>query len=258
MYTLIDTRLPWSKFNKSLHEVDEFTNYYSERGASLVGHIKTFLMNAIDAQFESSRHISEWFSLITPLLKTHVILFTDHTAGKANAQNRLMQKVLADGVHRLELAQIDVELISSNLNEGNVTLTTLVKQFEIDFDERSAFFKTKLHHIKGEVPRKFGDILGEHERKAIVELKARLAEVSKFFINLRGLVKNALAEITKAESATGEQIMVFAELLHESEKLQDFESIEIDSELNNSIVKAAQNLLAESDEYVKKHRDTDK
>lgn len=250
--------MPWSKFNLSLHEVDDFTNYYSEKGAFMVGHIKTYLMNAIDAHFESSRHISEWFSLITPLLKTHVVLFTDHTAGKANAQNRLMQKVLADGVRRMELAQVDVELISSNVNEANAALTSLVKQFEIDFDEKSQFFKLKLNHIKGETPRKFGELPSERDKRAIAELKFRLAEVSKFFINLRGLVKNALPEMTKIESAMKEQIMVFKELLNESEKLQDFESIEIDSELNNSIVKATQNLLAKSDAYVKKYRATDK
>lgn len=256
LYNSIDTRLPWSKFRKSLHDIDEYTNYYSEKGAALAGNTKTYLLNAIDAHFESSRHISEWCSLITPLLKTHAVLYTGYTASKANAQNRLMQKVLTDGVHRTELSQIDVELISSNLNEANETLSKLFKQFEIDYDEGSSFFKIKLNHIKGDLPRKFGDMYGEREKKAVADLKAQLAAVLKFYINLRGLVSGALAEIMSIAAVTEEQTMVFEELLHESEKLTDFESIEIDAELNGSIAKTTQDLLAKTDKYVKEQRGT--
>lgn len=213
-------------------------------------------MNAIDSHFEASRHISEWCSLIMPLLKTHVVLFTEHTASKASAQNRLMQKILADGVHRTELAQIDIGLIASNLNEANETLFKLFKQFEIDFVEGSEFFKIKLNHAKAEIPRGFGDLNGERGRKAIADLKIKLSIVSKFFINLRGLVDDALLQITQIETETEEQIMLFEELLHKSEELKDFEPIEIDPELNDSIVKITQKLIAKSDEYVKKQKDT--
>lgn len=254
LYNCVDLRLPWSKFKSQLHEFDEYTNYYSEIGASLVGNIKTYLMNAIDAHFEASRHISEWCSLIMPLLKTHFVLFTGQTASKANAQNRLMQKIVADGVHRTELAQIDIGLISSNLNEANETLTKLFKQFEIDYVPESEFFKVKLHHAKAEMPRGL-DLNGERAKKAVADLKVKLAGVSKFFINLRGLVDDAVLQITKIETDTEEQIMLFEELLHESEKLKDFDPLEIDTELNNSIVKNTQKLIAKSDEYVKKHKD---
>lgn len=222
----------------------------------MVGTIKTYLMNAIDAHFEASRHISEWCSLIMPLLKTHFVLFMGHTASKASAQNRLMQKILGDGVHRTELAQVDIGLIASNLKETNETLTKLFKQFEIDYVQGSEFFKVKLHHAKAEMPRGFGGLSGEREKKAIADLKVKLALVSKFFINLRGLVDDAALQITKIETDSEEQIMIFEELLHESEKLKDFEPIEIDTELNNSIVKDTQKLIAKSDEYVKKHKDT--
>lgn len=214
-------------------------------------------MNAIDARFEASRHISEWCSLIKPLLKTHFVLFTGHTASKARAQNRLMEKILADGVHRTELAQVEIGLIASNLNEANETLTKLFKQMEIDYDPESEFFKVKLYHAKAEIPRKLGDWNGERQKKAVADLKVKLAMVSKFFINLRGLADDAALQITKIEDDTEEQIMLFEELLHVSEKLKDFEPLEIDAELNNSIVKNTQELIAKCDEYINKHKDVE-
>lgn len=255
LYNGVDTRLPWTEFKKQLPDFDKYSNDYSGDGATLVGNIKTNIMNAIDAYSEASRHISEWTGLVMPFLKTHAQLFTDHTASKANTQNRLLQKVLGDGVHRTRIAQTELEKISTNLDAADNTINKLFKQFELDYDENSDFFQTKLFHTRPVVDtRKIREKFGRDWRKATDELKQRLSKVSKYYINLRGLVKQASLNITEIEIALKAQIRDFKELRDKSEKLNDFETIVNDTELFNTIVKATESLIAKCDEYAKKHR----
>lgn len=253
LYGGVDTRVPWTEFKKILPVFDKYSNDYSAKSAFLVGNIKTNIMNAIDEYFESSRHISEHCSLVMPLLKAYAQLFSDYSASKAKTQNLLLQKVLGDGVQRTKLAQNELEKISTNLHSADNTLSKLFKQFDVDYDEDSDFFKTKLYHTKPPPNSKLSEKFRIDMRKAIAELKGRLSNVSKSFINLRGSVSRASLDITEIEIALKAQVRDFKELRDESEKLNDFESVDDDTELLVSIAKATGNLIVKCNDYVRSH-----
>lgn len=200
-------------------------------------------MNAIDEHFDASRHIKEWCLLVVPFLKPYVQLFTGHTASKADTQNLLLKKVLADGVERIKLAQDKLEVISKHFNEIVFTLPTLFRQFEVDFDENSKFFQTKLP-----ATWTFGS-----NKKAIAQLKNRFATVSRYFINLSGSLSRASAFITQTKAALRIYMQHFDELNAESQKLNNFKSIADDPELLDGLVKITQNLISKCIAYEQRH-----
>lgn len=232
MYKGIDTDVPWAIFKSKLPFIDAYSNEYSVSSATSVGSIKTNLMNAIDEHFEAKRHVSEWCQLTTPFLKPYIKLFTAHSASKAETQNRLLQKVLSDGVAKIKLAQSKLEIISKNFNLIVFTLPTLFQQFEIDFNENSKFFNTKLPY------KRFGS-----NKKAIAILKDRLATVLNFYINLNGSLSQASHYITQTKAKLKIQIEHFEKLNNQSQKLENFKSIADDPQLIEDIVKATQNLI---------------
>lgn len=255
LYSSVDTRLPWTEFKRVLPEFDKYTNDYSGKVAGMVGSIKTNILNSIDAYYEASRHVSEWSSLSSPLLKAHAQLFSDYSASKSQTQNRLLQKILGDGVQRMKTAQNELEKISNNFNAADGTLTALFKQLELDYDEDSDFFQTKLFHVRPTTnTRKLTDKFGRDVRKAIAELKERFSKVSKFYINIRTLVKQASLDMTDIEIAMKAQIRDFKELKKQSDILTDFVSVVDDREHFNSIVKSTGNLIVKCNEYTQTHR----
>lgn len=54
---VIDRVIPWKEFNETLVELDRFRKDYSTESAELIGHIKTLMMNGIDAYFSASQAV---------------------------------------------------------------------------------------------------------------------------------------------------------------------------------------------------------
>lgn len=48
---IVDRVIPWKTFNETLVELDKFRKDYSTESASIIGEVKTHMMNGIDAYF---------------------------------------------------------------------------------------------------------------------------------------------------------------------------------------------------------------
>lgn len=56
---IVDRVIPWKTFNETLVELDQFRKDYSVESAALIGEVKTFMMNGIDAYFAASQNVYE-------------------------------------------------------------------------------------------------------------------------------------------------------------------------------------------------------
>lgn len=249
MYTAMESKVPWTRFNTSLVNFDKFRKLYSVLSAPLVGNIKTSMMNAMDAYFHATRHILDWCSLIVPLLGAHIRLFTEHSAFKAQAQNRLLQTVLTDGIERMKVSEAQLETISSNFNAIVDTLAPLFKQFQIDYDEKSKFFETKLCSTLNE---KRTDAVEMCINQAMAELKARLERVTKFYHSLNDRIGRASRNIISMETGLKKQIQRFVHLKEQSVKLDSFHSISDNPEFLGSLVNTTLTLIGKCTNYGRK------
>lgn len=248
MYKSMNSRLQRERLTQSMPLFDNYYHVYSSRMAPLVGNIKRSTLNTLDAQFEAYRHISEWCSLILPLLKTHRQLYAAHSASKAQAQHDLLQKVLSYGVERMKLVQIELRKIATNLNAIAATFPPLFEQFKVDYDEKSKFFETRLLHLTHHID---GTPTEMDENTAIAELKSTLDKhVVRFYTLFGGAVRDALSNIPEIESELETHIESFEMLRNAFEDVEDFPSIADNPELLYVMMKATENLMAQCTEYV--------
>lgn len=252
LYLGINTRVPWTKFDSAIRYFDKFNKLYSSTSAPLVGTIKTNLLNSIDAYFHAKRHISEWCSLIMPILKVHVKLFTAHSSSKAQTQNRLLQTVLKDGIERSKVSQSELSLISKNFNQLIQTLIPLFQQFEMDYDEKNKFFQTKLFSLTHNANSTHPNQNGVDKKQAIIELKEQLEKVSKFYRILRSKINRASQNVNEMETELKTQIQHFEQLIDESTKLNHFSSITNESQFLSTLIEATQNVITKCAVYNQK------
>lgn len=244
LYNSIDSEVPWSIIKSAVSQSDQLVSSYSKESAPLVGEIVTNLLDINDKHFAASHHIKEWTALIVPFLKSYVQLFTDHSASIAHTQNRLLQKVLNDGLERIKMAQADLEIVSKSFYILTFSLLPkLFKQVAVDFDEKSKFFKTKL------LVKTIGS-----KKISVNGLKEYFAGVTQFFINLNNVIIEASSFISRTKTALKIQIEIFEVLHAESKKLENFESIADDRRLIDSVIRASQDLIGRCIAYQKSHR----
>lgn len=237
LFNDIDTVVPWKHINTKLTEFNEYHEYYSQKAAASLGKIKTHLMNGIDEYFEAARRISEWCSLAVPLLTAHIKLFENHSSSKAKTQNRLLYKVLTDGIVKMTKARIDVEQMVNNFNVANQTFSILLKQFESDFDEKSEPF---LSFLTDSLPM-----------KSDADLKKQLTTITTFYRDLSNKINEATLNVNEIVAPLKKLIHDFEQPKAQSEKLTEFEAADL--EVCNAIVKAVKRVIAKCNEYDKKH-----
>lgn len=250
LYDSIDKNMPVQEFKQIMPDFEKHTKDYSEKSATLVGDIKTDIMDAIDAYYHASRHISEWSSLMMPLLRTHLKLFSDYSAVKAKAQNRLLQKLLDDGVERTSVAQEELDKIYANLDAADRTLQKLSTQLEFEFDEGSELFQKRLARMNRKISDKIVNTFTRNKRGKAV-LNGRLEIVHDLIRKLAELVGPPLENIKVYQNEMQKQIK---HLKDASNALNNYESITDNPELLESTVKATENLISKCNEYVAKHK----
>lgn len=250
-HNLLDGKIPWEELREMLPEINEHVRDYAKQGGS----IRTELMNAFDAHFGASQHVSEWCSSIVPNLKAYAQLFTDYNAAKAKTQNDLLQNILSDSVLRWTQAQAEMDKMVTNLNAGNETIVTLLGQFEKDSDVKSKTFRKKLK--ENTKSNRFMDKFNKKKTvKITARLKQRLEEASNMLINVDDLVYLTLYHTKAIVDAMKWCLDTFKEMKSHSEQLNDFESIVGDSRMQDVISKATQNLIDKCSEYTEKHGKT--
>ena len=65
---VLDQIIPWNTFNDTVKELSRFKEDYSQAASTLVGEIKTLLMNSQDKYFEATQVVYEWCGVTLSLI----------------------------------------------------------------------------------------------------------------------------------------------------------------------------------------------
>lgn len=258
---VLDSIVPWKAFNKTLVELDKYTDYYSQQSALLIGDIKVLMKNGIDAYYRATQLITGWCDTAIPLLTTYVDLFNDHTVEKANAQKYLLVQVLSNGITQMTAAQASVATSASSFNGAIGRLTTLNSRFQVEFGEKSAYFLSKVSKIRlatylgsafiGVIGLGIGAALIEF--KYIPELKRQMGETQKFYDNLSEKVEQAFHDVDVTRGMLQKESQQIGDLKVKTEKTKTFIDLEYIPELRDTIIRSAQSLIRHCNEYRRKH-----
>lgn len=224
----MDKRMAKNLFRERLADIDKYHEDYSPRVAELVGKSKIHILNGIDDYWAATRHVSEWSLLMAPLLETFVKLYEGHSASKAKTQNRLLQKMLNNGVTKLNLTNTSVNKMSINFVEALQTLYTLsgILKKELDWDNGS-----KALHSGATV---------KDLKRDLVEFRQQVEDVIKYEANELLVMSDMLSRH-------------FEHLKAESENLTNFDAIGNVAEIYDELVKAPRTLIEKCNKYAKKH-----
>lgn len=263
---VLDQVIPWNTFNDTVKELNRFKEEYSQSASTLVGEIKTLLMNSQDKYFEATQVVYEWCGVTTPLLTAYLSLFNQYDEKKALAQKATLIKVLDDGICKLEKAQQSLHASSQSFNSASGKLLALDSQLANDFNEKSDYFQGQVDKIRkeayagaaaGVVGGPFGLIIaysiaaGVLEGKLIPALKDKLKSVKSFFESLTVTVKSANADIEKVKSKLKDEISVIGDLKTETETTRFF--VDYDDLMLKQLQDSATKLISSCNEYQKRH-----
>lgn len=103
---VLNVIVPWKEFKLTLADLDKFRDEYSKESVDLIGRIKVFLSNAIDAYQASTQIIYEWTGSTVELLQIYVKLLKnahseEHISVK---QKSILLEFLDNGNERIKEA----------------------------------------------------------------------------------------------------------------------------------------------------------
>lgn len=263
---VLDQIIPWNTFNDTVKELSRFKEDYSQAASTLVGEIKTLLMNSQDKYFEATQVVYEWCGVTTQLLEAYLSLFNQYDEKKASAQKAILIKVLDDGVAKLGKAQEALHASSQSFNSASGKLLALDSQLANDFNEKSDYFQGQVDKIRKEAYAgaaagiaggPFGLIIaysiatGVVEGKLIPELRNKLKSVKDFFESLTTIVNNANTDIDKAKDQLKAEISNIGDLKTQTETTRFF--VDYDDLMLKQLQDSATKLISSCNEYQKHH-----
>ena len=249
-----------------MKELSRFKEDYSQAASTLVGEIKTLLMNSQDKYFEATQVVYEWCGVTTQLLEAYLSLFNQYDEKKASAQKAILIKVLDDGVAKLGKAQEALHASSQSFNSASGKLLALDSQLANDFNEKSDYFQGQVDKIRKEAYAgaaagiaggPFGLIIaysiatGVVEGKLIPELRNKLKSVKDFFESLTTIVNNANTDIDKAKDQLKAEISNIGDLKTQTETTRFF--VDYDDLMLKQLQDSATKLISSCNEYQKHH-----
>lgn len=263
---ILDQVVPWKEFNETLIELDKYREDYSTESATLIGDIKTRMMNGIDAYAEASQSVYEWASLVVPLLKAYLTLFDGYNPQKAHAQKTILLKILDEGMAKMNAAQDKLSISSSSFNSAAGKLTSLHSQFVYEFDEKSDFVQNKIFKIRVSsysTVSMFGIAglaiaAGVIEGKIVPELSEKFNSIKRFYDNLKSNVDKAYKDIDEAKRILKREIQHIGDLKIQTEGTKTFLDLDEVQELRDTITTSIQELITKCNEYRKRHINNNK
>ncbi len=57
---VLDQLIPWKTFEETIKELTRYKDEYSQKSSTLVGEVKTLLLDCQDKYFESTQSVYEW------------------------------------------------------------------------------------------------------------------------------------------------------------------------------------------------------
>lgn len=212
---VLDKVIPWQQFNKTITKLDQFQFDYSKEAAVLIGEIKTKMMDGMDAYFRATESIFEWCHLAIELLESYRTLFKGQmNQEKFDTQRALLLKVLEDGILKMTIGQQQLAQSSSSFNVASGKLETLNHRLASDFNQNSAYFQSQMERVRltaylGAAPFSiFGLAIaaGVVEGVLIPKLKAKMAEIEKWYNEVRAEVKISFKNIDDTKAKLNEEI----------------------------------------------------
>lgn len=258
---ILDNILPWKAFNETLAELDKYKDEYSEKSGEIIGDIKSLMKDGVNAYYHASGYIFGWCDNATPLLQRFVNLFNSASPHKAVEQKEILITVLTKGVDEMKSAQDSISDSSLSFNQATGKLTTLNSRFQVEFTEKSEFYETKVRNIRlgaylGTAilgPIGLGIAAAIVEGKYVPELKDKMSEVEEFYKHLKVKVKDAFRDIDVTKNMLNLEIMEIGELKVETKETRAFLDLGDIPELRDTLMKSAESLIDNCDNYRKKH-----
>lgn len=231
---LIERVVPWKEFKESLAELDKYRNDFSAENALLIGDVKTHMMNGIDAYFYASQNTFEWASFSVSHLKLFIDLFNGHDAKKFETQKRLIIELLDNGVAQMGAAHAELGNAVFSFSSAIGKLTALRKDF-----------RRKIKKL----------IFGLEDGNSVKtsKLLSKMSAILKFYDDLKRKVKHATENIIDATEILQTEIQHIYNLETQTEQEVWFVNLDEVSELRDMIIQSTQHLIADCEQYQKKH-----
>lgn len=257
---VLDRIVPWKAFNETMVNLKSFKDKYSEQSAELVAEIRALLMEGISAYHRATQFIFEWANETIPLLTAYIELFDDYTANKAEKQKNILIEMLAKGAVEMKQAQAAITESSMSFNRATGKLTTLNTQFQIDSDEKSTYFKRKVDEMRLIAANtiRFGPFMNAlmailNEVSFVPRVKKRISKSRKFFKGLRLKVEQAFRDVDVTKDLLNNEILEIGDLKVQTKETGAFIDLDAVPELRDTLVKSAQNLIQDCNDYRRKH-----
>lgn len=249
---VLDRVVPWKELNANNIELGSFRKDYSGESAVLIGEVKTLLSNGIEGYKTASHNVYEWTSLVTPLLTTYISLSNLNSPENTEAQNYILLRVLDNCIEKLSKSQDHLEKSSKNLDKAAAKLVILYRRSELDFQEENEIDLSKLTEIPigSETDEEIG-ISDITIPSFLTEEKSKMAK--KFYDNLKKEADQASKDIAKIAKILNKEISHLENVKVQTLATKSSVNLDQVQSFRDLVVKSAQALLSNSDEYRKKH-----
>lgn len=247
-----DRVMPWSEYDDTLVAMDH-RKEYSVESAKLIGEIKTLLMDGVDAYASTTQNVHEWAGLMIPLLRTYHKLLDDYTPTSAEAQKKILLKILDDGLAKTWETVRKLDHSSAYFGRAAAKLGTLNEQLESEFDKNGEIAEGRIRAIRlrAYVAGAWYGIpglsvaAGVVEGKLIPQLMEEYASIKKFYVNLKERVVTTFRVIGKTTGNMKDQVEQIRDLKTKIEGTEMLLSANEVEELRETVLKAIQDLTAE-------------
>lgn len=181
LYGILDRVVPWKKFDEDIVQLDK---YIEESSKDLIGEVKTYMLNGIDAYFRSTKSIFEWCGLTNTLLPSYKRLLSGNlNQSKYTAQRALLLKVLDNGIQKMSETQATLEESSTNFNNAAGILTSLNDLSSTMGDIREFYEKMKETVNKAITDIDENKVKLKEKIRIIGDLKVRIEEMKTVSID---------------------------------------------------------------------------
>lgn len=237
--------VPWEKFKAPLDGVKKKQGDSYDGIDLQIVTIKQHIKNGIDAYFGASQKIQEWAGIIVSHLELYISLFDGNDAKNAESQKELFIEMLEWGVAQMNGTQVDLANCLSNLvsASGTIKASSAVvfgKWISYDFAVKRPTILWYSHRSKDKV--------------YLIEKMINLREIVNMYVELREKVERTTQNIFVCTEMLRTQTEAIIDLKKQIQPMTLSGDDWLD--LRDIIIKDVQHLIANSQEFRKKHTKT--
>lgn len=202
-------------FNQIVDQVESTDSL--KQIATIIGDIKTFLMDGIGVYKTTPKSIFEWCDTVTSLLTA----YNDQKVSRASEQREILIKTLDDGETVMNDAQNGLHKSSVTFNKAAGKLNALENRLANDLDEN----------------------IHESLKKLISDLNGKVATIREFF-----------EQFICTKDHITKQIREIGDFKVQTEETKSYVSLDDIPELKDSVLQSTQKVITKCDEFHKKYQ----